>query len=156
MAEATPAAQMTIIGADTRINGEMTFNTAARILGTFEGKIASKGELQIAENATCKATVGAAKVVVEGLVEGNVTAAERIELSGKAKVHGDLAATRLTVTDGATLVGHCNIGPNSGKANEHDVGSIIETKPVAVQSRVQAAMQGWGDRVEARHEPVRR
>ena len=149
-------AQTTIIGADTRINGEMSFNTSARILGVFEGKIAAKGELQIAENATCKATVGAAKVLVEGTVEGNVTAAERIEISGKAKVNGDLASARLTVVEGATLVGHCNIGPNAAKSLDGETSSFIESKPVAVQSRVQAAMQGWGDRVEARHEAARR
>lgn len=148
--------QTTIIGADTRINGEMTFNTSAKVLGVFEGKIAAKGELHIAENATCKATVAAAKVLVEGTVEGNVTAAERIELSAKAKVNGDLAAARLTVLEGASLIGHCNIGPNAAKSQDADATSFIESKPVAVQSRVQAAMQGWGDRVEARHEAVRR
>jgi|KBSSwiStaDraftv2_1062776.scaffolds.fasta_scaffold897287_2 cytoskeletal protein CcmA (bactofilin family) len=149
-------AQTTIIGADTKINGEMSFTSSARILGVFEGKIAAKGELQIAENATCKATVGAAKVLVEGTVEGNVTAAERIEICGKAKVNGDLASARLTVVEGATLVGHCNIGPNATKALENETTSYIESKPVAVQSRVQAAMQGWGERVEVRHEAARR
>lgn len=154
---ADAAAQITIIGADTRFNGEMTFTTAARILGTFEGKIAAKGELQIAENATCKATVEAGKVVVEGTVEGNVTAHERIELLAKAKVNGDLKATRLTVADGATLVGHCTIGHQAVKSHDVEPPAVIETKPVAVQNRVQAAMQGWGEmRPDNRHELARR
>ena len=36
--------QMTIIGADTLIKGEMTFQNAARILGKFEGKITSQAK----------------------------------------------------------------------------------------------------------------
>src|ERR1051325_10208774 len=64
--------QTTIIGADTKIHGDMTFDGTARILGGFEGSITAKGELQIAESASCKATVDAAKVMIDGLVEGNV------------------------------------------------------------------------------------
>ena len=40
-----PVKSTTVIGADTHIKGDMTFETTARLLGTFEGKIASKGEL---------------------------------------------------------------------------------------------------------------
>src|SRR5262245_57799848 len=107
MADSTT--QTTIIGSDTHIKGDMTFDSSARILGTFEGKINSKGELQISNGATCRAAVEANKVVVDGDVEGNVTARERVELTAKAKVKGDLVAARLVVADGAAFVGHLTV-----------------------------------------------
>src|SRR5262249_60432093 len=64
----------TVIGADTHIKGDMSFDSTARILGTFEGKITSKGELQVANGATCRASVEASKVLVDGEVDGNLAA----------------------------------------------------------------------------------
>ena len=41
------APELTVIGPDTRIKGEMFFEKSARILGQFEGKIIAQGEVQI-------------------------------------------------------------------------------------------------------------
>lgn len=107
--------QSTVIGPDTKITGEMSFDGTARILGTFEGKIAAKGELQVASGATCRAAVDAQKVIVDGVVDGNVNARERVELTSKAKMTGDLVATKLVVAEGASFVGHCTVGPDAAK-----------------------------------------
>lgn len=108
--------ETTVIGPDTHIKGDMSFDSTARIMGTFEGRITAKGELQITDTATCKASVEAAKVQVDGSVDGNVTARDRLELSSKAKLKGDVVATRLIVAEGASFVGHCTVGPEAAKA----------------------------------------
>lgn len=120
--------QMTVIGADTKIKGEMSFESTARLLGQFEGKITAKGELQVADGAQCRATVDAGKVVVDGLVEGNVAAREKIELTSRAKIKGDISAGKLVVAEGATLVGHVSVGPEAGKMGG-TVGGQVEAKP---------------------------
>jgi cytoskeletal protein CcmA (bactofilin family) len=145
---AEPATQMTVIGADTRIKGDMTFEGTARILGNFEGSIHAKGELQIAEGATCRAAVDAGKVTVEGVVEGNMTARERVELTAKARVKGDVVAARLVVAEGASFIGHCTVGVDAVKTartSESDAG-LPEVKP---------GMPGGAPR-EARPEAARR
>ena len=58
--------QQTVIGPDTHIKGDMTFENTARLLGSFEGRIAAKGELQIADSAVCRAAVEAGKVTIDG------------------------------------------------------------------------------------------
>ncbi len=118
----------TIIGPDTHIKGDMTFDSTARILGSFEGRIAAKGELQIADSAVCKAAVEAGKVTIDGQVEGNVTARDRVELSAKARMKGDLIATKLVVVDGASFVGHVTVGPDAAKAAKP---MELEIKPMA-------------------------
>jgi cytoskeletal protein CcmA (bactofilin family) len=120
--------QQTIIGSDTHIKGDMTFDGTAKILGTFEGKITAKGDLHVADGATCRAVVEAGKVTVDGVVDGNVTARERIELTGKAKMKGDLVAARLLV-------------PEAGKAGgstTYTGAAMAEAKPNQQQAAGQA------------------
>ena len=129
--------QTTIIGSDTHIKGDMTFDGTAKLLGTFEGKITAKGDLHVADGATCRAVVEAGKVTVDGTVDGNVTARERIELTGKAKMKGDLISARLLVAEGASFVGHCTVGPEATKGGATTYtgaasgGAIAEAKPAA-------------------------
>src|SRR4051794_28071371 len=84
--------ETTIIAADTHIKGEMTFDKAARIMGQFEGKITAKGQLQVADTAVCRAEISAADVVVDGAVEGNMTAGSRVQVNAKARIRGDIVA----------------------------------------------------------------
>lgn len=128
--------QTTIIGADTHIKGEMSFEGSARLLGAFEGKISAKGELYIADGASCKASVDAAKVSVDGTVEGNITARERVELTARARMKGDLVAAKLLVAEGASFVGHVTVGPESAKPNsgqQQNANGFAEAKPAPLQ-----------------------
>jgi len=113
MAESEP---ITVIAADTHIRGEMTFDRTARILGKFDGKVAAKGELQIAEGAACSVEIEASKVTVDGAIEGNVSALDRIQLNAKGKINGDIKSAKLVVAEGASLFGHCAIGPDATSA----------------------------------------
>ncbi len=118
--------QITTIGRDAKFKGELIIEQSARILGNFEGRIVSQGEVHIAEGALCKATVEARSVIVDGNVEGDILARERLSLSGKARVKGDITAAAIIVAEGATYVGQCKVGPQAAKVNE-DLD--IEPKP---------------------------
>ena len=103
--------EMTIIGRDTQIKGEMFFEKSARILGSFEGKITAQGEVQISSGANCNAAIEAQRVIVDGQVNGPISAHEQLTLTANARVQGDLTAGTLVVAEGASFVGHCNVGP---------------------------------------------
>lgn len=118
----------TVIGADTTIKGELTFNSRAKLLGTVEGQIIAKSDFEVAEGAQCRASIDAAKVVIDGLVEGNVTASDRVELTAKAQLRGDLVASKLVVSEGASFIGHCKIGSGSGNGQ---ASRSVEAKPEA-------------------------
>jgi cytoskeletal protein CcmA (bactofilin family) len=131
----------TVIGADTHIKGDMRFESTARILGTFEGTIEAKGELQVASGASCKAAVEAMKVLVDGDVDGNLTAKERVELTSKAKMKGDLVAARLVVAEGASFVGPCKVGPDA-HAGGPTAHSFAEHKPAGLAGNVNKGPAG--------------
>jgi len=115
-AEKTSSNQMTVIAADTMIKGEMTFQTAARILGKFEGKITSQGRVEIGSGAECRADIEAGTIVVDGTVEGNIIAHDRLELSGSAIIKGDVVAAKLIAAEGASFAGLCAVGLEAVKS----------------------------------------
>ena len=105
----------TVIGADTVIKGEMTAENRARIFGRFEGTIKAKGQVEVADKATCQADVEAKIVQIDGGMQGNITALEKIQLNASAKMKGDVLATKLVVSDGACVDGHFKVGPDAVK-----------------------------------------
>ena len=136
----------TVIGPDTHIKGEMVFDSTARILGTFEGRVIAKGEIQIGEGAACKAAIEGGVVIVDGLIEGDVQARERVQLNAKARVIGDIISATLVVAEGASFTGHCRVGadavkggkvPASGEAakRSREAGSpVVSSRPTELET----------------------
>jgi len=100
----------TIIGTDAKFKGELSFEQSVKILGSFEGRIATKGNLLVASEGTIQADIEAGTVIVEGEINGNVAAEDLVELKESARLQGDLRCERLIVVDGASFIGHCNVG----------------------------------------------
>jgi cytoskeletal protein CcmA (bactofilin family) len=125
--------EMTVIGADTTIKGEMFFEKSARILGNFEGKITAQGEVHIGNGANCNAAVEAEKIIVDGSVQGPLFARDRLTLTANAQVQGDLTAGTLVVAEGASFVGHCNVGPRAnemtGSTTQQSTQQTTTTQP---------------------------
>lgn len=112
---ADPQSNGTVIGPDTVIKGEMSVENRARILGRFEGTIRAKGQIEIADKATCQANVEASTIQIDGGMEGNITASDKVQLNATARLHGDVVAAKLVVAEGASLMGHVQIGPDALK-----------------------------------------
>jgi len=138
-------AEMTVIGRETKISGEMHFEAGARILGEFEGRISSSGEVQIGDTATCRAQIEADSLVIDGRLEGDAVVCNRLSLNETAAVRGDLKAGTMVVTEGATYVGTCAIGPRaeelSGNATDQGAaaGQQAEPKPRTAARQDRAA-----------------
>ncbi len=128
MAESPSNFSGTVIGKDTTIKGEFQFDGPARVMGALEGTINSKASLEIADGGRCKGTINADRLVIDGRVEGDVTARSALQLTAKGNLRGDLIAASLTIAEGATLVGHCRVGPEAMK-DAGSSGSAAEAKP---------------------------
>lgn len=100
----------TIIGPDAKFKGELSFEKGVKILGSFEGRINTKGNLVVASEGVIQADVEAGTITVEGEINGNVAAQDLVELKNSARLQGDLRCERLIVVDGAHFIGHCNVG----------------------------------------------
>ncbi|PYL37113.1 MAG: hypothetical protein DMF34_11625 [Verrucomicrobia bacterium] len=78
---ATPTAQSGgVLSSSVSIVGTVKFRNELVIDGEVEGKIDSTGRLTIGKNARIRGEIRTKSVIVEGTVDGNVTARERCEL----------------------------------------------------------------------------
>lgn len=107
--------EITIVGSDSHFEGKLTFERTAKINGKFDGQITGKGELQVSQNALCKADVQAGAVAVDGRVEGNVKAGDTVRLNGSGVVKGDITAAKMVMQEGASFYGVCAVGPDAGQ-----------------------------------------
>lgn len=109
----TVAAQgSTTIGRTVTIKGEIRSEEDLLIDGQMEGRLdLGRNRLVVGPNAKVRAAVVAREVDVQGVVNGNVEAAERIILRKDSKLVGDLKMASVVIEDGAYFKGSIDITP---------------------------------------------
>jgi cytoskeletal protein CcmA (bactofilin family) len=98
------------IGKSVVVKGELSGSEDLYVDGQVEGTIALKGNsLTVGPNGQVKASVEAKAVVVQGKLEGNIQASDRVELRKSAIVTGDISTQRISIEEGAFLKGKVDI-----------------------------------------------
>ena len=99
----------TLIGADTRIEGDMAFSGGLRVDGAIHGNVTelngTPSTIILSEHGRIEGSVTAAKIVLNGTVIGPVKSAQFIELQTKARITGDLHYKSLEMHTGAVIDG---------------------------------------------------
>lgn len=105
-----------LIGVGTTIEGDLNFSGGMRIDGQVNGNvIAAQGKpstLVLSEHARVNGEVNVTHLVINGTINGPVSASEYLELQSKAKVSGDVHYTTLEIQLGAIVEGrliHSNV-----------------------------------------------
>lgn len=98
-----------LIGAGTRIVGDVHFTGGLRVDGEIDGSIiATPGKpstLVLSEHARVNGEVNVTHLIVNGEVTGPVNVAEYLELQSKSKVIGDVHYKTLEIQLGAVIEG---------------------------------------------------
>ena len=114
----TTRGETTLIGTSIVIKGELSCGEDLYIDGQVEGTIDPRGNrLTIGPNGRVKANVNACAVVVQGKLEGNIQASDRVDLKQSAIVVGDIVTQRISIDEGACFKGSVNI-PKEPPKNE--------------------------------------
>jgi cytoskeletal protein CcmA (bactofilin family) len=101
---------MTSIGASVTFEGDLTCEEDIAFEGRLTGSIhVREATLTVAPAAHVEASIRAQRVIVQGTVQGAITAGERIELAASANVTGDLSATQIVIADGAQFNGRVDM-----------------------------------------------
>jgi cytoskeletal protein CcmA (bactofilin family) len=99
----------TLIGAKTRINGDVDFTGGLHLDGYINGNV--KGDsnagtfLSVSEQGSIEGSVIAPKVILNGIVKGDIEASDRVELGSKARVLGNVQYTIIETAVGAQIHG---------------------------------------------------
>ena len=117
-----PAIQ-TLVGADTRVHGDVEFSGGFLVDGYVKGNVkAAKDErstLSISERGCIEGSVMVPHVFLNGTVKGDVRATERIELGSKARVIGNVQYKLIEMAIGAEV---------NGKLIHESEGSAVADK----------------------------
>lgn len=99
----------TLIGAKTRINGDVEFTGGFHLDGFINGNVkgdASAGAvLSVSEQGCIEGSVAVPRVVLNGVVKGDIEASDRVELGPKARVLGNVQYTTIETAVGAQING---------------------------------------------------
>ena len=92
------------------LEGKLIYDGSIRADGRVEGEVRVTGNIDVANGANVKALLEGNSVTLKGIVEGAVTARDKLTLGRNARLSGDIQVRRLQIDDGATLNGHVRMG----------------------------------------------
>ena len=100
----------TVIGQQTRLEGDIRFSGGLHVDGTVKGNIiaepGSDNVLTVSEKGRIEGDVQVPNLELNGAVEGDVHASERVELASHAKVTGNVYYNLIEMAMGAEVNGN--------------------------------------------------
>jgi len=112
----------TLIGAKTRINGDVEFVGGLHLDGYINGNVKSEpggcATLSVSEQGCIEGSVIVTNIVLNGIVKGDIEADDRVEMGPKARVLGSVHYTTIETAVGAQINGklihRAKAAPGSG------------------------------------------
>ena len=130
------------VGNGTVLTGETNFQAMLRVDGHLTGRVTSEnGTLIIGATGKVDANIAVAAAVVNGVVNGDIIATEKVEFGRTARVTGNIQTPRLVIEEGAILEGGCSMT----KARETAEKRYSESHRVVEESYQEPIIEGFAD-----------
>ncbi len=103
----------TVIGEGTIINGNVVTEAGLRVDGRINGDIevslvegkSQEAIIAIGQNGWVQGNIRGERLLIAGTVNGNIEAADWVELNEGSKVNGDIRYKTLSIEPGASVAG---------------------------------------------------
>lgn len=102
--------ESTIIGPSILINGKLSGDEDLTVRGRVEGELNLTKTLIVEPSGIVKANVQVRNAIISGVVVGNISATESVELTREGRMVGDINSPRVIIVDGASFRGHVDMG----------------------------------------------
>src|ERR1700694_2898143 len=94
------------LGPNDSLEGKLTYGGSMTVDGGHaEGEFRVAGNMEIGNGSVVKALIEATNVTIKGVVEGKLTARDKLTLGKAAKVNGDVQVRRLQIGGGREFDG---------------------------------------------------
>jgi cytoskeletal protein CcmA (bactofilin family) len=115
------------IGKSVKVIGQIFTKEDLYVDGDVEGTIESQeNKVTVGPNGRVQAGIRARDVVILGQVQGNVEAADKVDIRKDAKLVGDITTSRISIEDGAVFKGSIDIKKTEPKPAS---APIVSTPP---------------------------
>jgi cytoskeletal protein CcmA (bactofilin family) len=128
----SPPVTTTAIGPTIVIKGKLKSDEDLIVRGRIEAEIQSSKALLVENSGIIKANVRVKSARISGVLVGNITAEERVELAPDGRMVGDLTAPKIILNDGAAFRGHIDM-------QNFDEGT--DARPALVGARPEARVE---------------
>lgn len=99
----------TLVGQNSEVNGDVSFSGGLHVDGTINGNVVAAAgadsTLTLSENGKIKGEVRVPYIILNGEVQGDVYASEKIELAQQARIRGNVYYNLLEMAMGAEVNG---------------------------------------------------
>jgi len=99
----------TLVGANSKINGDIHFSGGCHIDGTVKGSVSADPDtdsaLSISDIGHVDGGVTVPYVILNGIIKGDLFASKRVELGATARVIGNVYYNRIQMAEGAEING---------------------------------------------------
>jgi cytoskeletal protein CcmA (bactofilin family) len=127
------------LGKNVTVKGQIFAREDLTIDGEVEGTVeCHEHRLTIGPNARVQAGLKAREIVIQGSIQGNVDATDKIDIKREAKLVGDIKTSRIVIEDGAYFKGSIDISKAAAptKPAPQPAAPPVVTQPSAPQSSV--------------------
>ena len=128
----------TLVGTNTRINGDLNFEGGCHVDGTVKGNVSADTEsnsaLSVSEEGNVEGGVTVPYVVLHGIVRGDVYATKRVELGPTARVIGNVYYNLIEMAIGAEINGKLVHQPEGQVALLEQTTRIDESVALVAES----------------------
>src|ERR1700761_895480 len=112
----TPRAGSAALGKNVTVKGQIFAREDLTIDGEVEGTVeCQEHRLTIGPNARVQAGLKAREIIIQGSIQGNVDATDKIDIKKEAKLVGDIKTSRIVIEDGAYFKGSIDISKPTGR-----------------------------------------
>ena len=129
----------TIIGESILVNGNLHGDEDLTVRGRVEGTLTLTKTLVVEHSAVVKAEVQVRTCVISGVVVGNITATDSVEITKDGRMVGDISAPRVIIADGAGFRGRIEMGEVDVAAAERPDRALARPARPAPRSLARAA-----------------
>ena len=119
----------TIIGESILISGSLNGDEDLTVRGRVEGTLTLTKTLVVEPTGVVKAEVQVKNCVIAGVIVGNVTATESVEITKEGRMIGDIAAPRVIIVDGASFRGRIDMGEVDVEAARAETRAVAAPAP---------------------------
>jgi len=99
----------TLLGKAARLNGDLEFSGGLHLDGCVNGNVRSSaadgGALSVSETGVIEGNVEVTNIVMNGTVNGDMHASDRLVLGGSARVNGNVHYGVIEMAPGAVITG---------------------------------------------------
>ena len=128
----------TLVGENTKVNGDVNFSGRCHVDGIVKGNVISDTDgnsaLSISEDGNVEGGVTVPFIVLHGIVRGDVCASQRVELGPTARVIGNVYYNLIEMKVGAEINGKLVHQPQGKVPLLEQAGASIDAPDAVVTS----------------------